>query len=102
MRFTVEEINKAIYSATIIALEGMLKRENIPFVQERLWDGFKITFPWCDGDVVCHNGSYGSNWGHVESMGFPWDDEDVTEDDVGSMAQRIITLYKSINKTEEK
>ena len=102
MRFPEQNINKAIYSAAIGMLEGMLEREDVPYKQNKIWDGYQLTFPWTGGDVVCHNGSYNSAWGHVESMGFPWDDEDVTEDDVGSMAQRIINLYKGINKTEEK
>lgn len=40
--------------------------------------GWKISFDWCDGDFVCHSGSYGGNQGYWESYRFPEDGGDVT------------------------
>lgn len=40
--------------------------------------GYKITFPWCAGDLVCHPYSYGGELGLWESMGMAGDDDDVT------------------------
>lgn len=51
---------------------------DIPFSYKTLFDGYQLTFPWCEGDVICHFGSYGCFEGFVESYMFPWDKGDVS------------------------
>lgn len=42
-------------------------------------NGFRVTFKeYPDGDILCHDGSYGNTQGLWESYGFPWDENDVT------------------------
>lgn len=40
--------------------------------------GAQFTFPNIEGDVICHDGSYGHELGLFESYHFPWDEGDVT------------------------
>lgn len=60
---------------------------NIPHTIEPLFNGYKITFPWCKGDAIIHSYSYGHEEGLFETMGFPWDGEDVT----GGLTRRELT-----------
>ena len=80
-------------TATIARLTTILRTYHVPHKVHRLYDGAQITFPWTSGDVVCHRGSYGHNLGHVESMGFSWDDGDVSEYSVPTMGKRIVREY---------
>lgn len=50
----------------------------IPFDWVPCHDGYKITFPWCNGDIAMHSGTYGAEKGMVETYQFPWDKDDVT------------------------
>lgn len=62
----------------IIELSNALLKAGIKHDVESLYDGGKITFPNSEGDVVCHDFSYGSQFGLFETMGFSWDEGDVT------------------------
>lgn len=84
------------YLETTAELSTHLLVNRVPFTVAPLYDGFQFTFPWCKGDVVCHHGSYGANYGHVESMDFPWDESDVTEDTVEQMAVNIVVYYRKL------
>ena len=66
------------FANPILTLSNALSVRNIPHTLNVIWDGLQIRFPWNGGDIVCHNGSYGHNFGNVESMGCPWDGEDVS------------------------
>lgn len=90
--------NPRKYLETTAGLMAHLLVNKVPFTITPLFDGYQFTFPWCAGDVVCHNGSYGANQGHVESMDFPWDEEDVTEATIEEMAINIISYYKEERK----
>lgn len=68
-----------IYEISIHELTRCLDRLNIPYEEpEKLFDGFVVHFPWCDGDIACHSGTYGGRNGLMESYHFSMDDNDVT------------------------
>lgn len=71
-------------------------------------NGWLITFVGCAGDAICHDGSYGSpnyapnfypestnqnNWsdcsGVWETIGFPWDGDDVSVHSPAELAKMI-------------
>ncbi len=66
------------YAKPILKLSNLLNERNIPHTVNVIWDGLQIRFPWNGGDIICHSGSYWHEYGHVESMGCPWDKDDVT------------------------
>ncbi len=46
---------------------------------EYLWGGFRVTFKgYPDADAICHDFSYGHKVGQWESMGFVWDNDDIS------------------------
>ena len=59
------------YANTILNLSNRLTDYNIRHTVKVIWDGLQIRFPWNNGDVVCHSGSYGHEEGMVESYCFP-------------------------------
>lgn len=81
------------FANPILTLSNQLTEYNIPHTLNVIWDGLQIRFPWNNGDLVCHSGSYGHQHGAVESMGCPWDDEDVSCIDVDSAFTRICIWY---------
>lgn len=69
----------------------LLKKNNVPFDWNNTDFGLQLRFGWCDGDVVCHEGTF-----HMpESYNFPWDDGDVTREDPDMMAQLITEYYNA-------
>ena len=84
------------YFKRIAYLVTELSDNGVPMHVENLYDGYKVTFPWCRGDVIAHSGMLG--WGKcehtVESMGFPWDEDDVTLLDVQEAIDLITNFYK--------
>lgn len=69
----------SIYEIAIHELTRYLDRLDIPYKEpEELYDGFAVRFPWCEGDVACHSGTYGGCNGLMESYQFSMDDGDVT------------------------
>ena len=83
-----------IFSGITLVLTTMLDKEGVPYNLRKLYDGYQLTFPWTGGDVVCHGGSYGSCLGHFESMGFPWDEDGVTELTLDEAFNGILRCYK--------
>ena len=83
------------YFERIADLVLTLSDNGVPCNVENLYDGYKVTFPWCCGDVIAHSGMLGRNGYTVESMGFPWDGEDVTVLDVMEAIDLITDLYKA-------
>lgn len=77
------------------ALSQLLKNAGVPHTCNPCYDGLQICFPWHDGDVAAHSGTFGVADAMVESFEFPWDDGDVTMAEPEDMAQRIILLYYS-------
>ena len=69
----------SIYEIAIHELTCYLDRLDIPHKEpEELYDGFAVRFPWCEGDVACHSGTYGGCNGLMESYQFSMDNGDVT------------------------
>ena len=75
--------------------------------------GWCITFKGYNGDAICHNGSYGSpcpmglhednDWndcGRWETIGFPWDRDDVSVHRAEVLAQMIHALDYGVNWEE--
>lgn len=84
------------YFERIADLALALSDNGIPCHVENLYDGYKVTFPWCRGDVIAHSGMLGGGeCGYtVESFEFPWDEGDVTLLDVQEAIDLITNLYK--------
>ena len=81
------------YKERIDFIAAILKLLSIPFEMGPLYEGWQLRFPWCEGDVACHRGTYGQANGMVETYQFPWDDGDVTMITPTAAAIRIISLY---------
>ena len=89
----VEESKVDPYVARINRIAKICADHEVPYTTNKLWEGWQIRFPWCVGDVACHNGTYGHNDGLVESYAFPWDNEDVsvmTPEEAGAL---IVNYY---------
>ena len=68
-----------IYELGMHELTHLLDMLDIPYEGPTdICKGKQIRFNWCDGDVICHFGSYGSHSGLLETMGFKMDNEDVS------------------------
>lgn len=66
------------YAKPILTLSNSFNKRNIPHTLNVIWDGLQIRFPWNNGDIICHSGSFEHEYGNVESMGCPWDEDNVT------------------------
>ena len=88
------------YATPILTLSNALSERNIPHTLNVIWDGLQIRFPWNYGDLVCHSGSYGHDCDNLESMGCPWDDEDVSCICVEE-AINLITEWYTENEDED-
>lgn len=85
----------AIHLSTIEHIAFKLLANDIPFEFRLLSDGAQLRFPWWeDADVVCNYMTAGHLEDYVESMGFPWDEDDVTIEKSNLMAEAIIELYR--------
>ena len=77
-------------------------------------NGWRVTFKGFDGDAICHDGSYGSpnhmrsflgeeypnDWtqsGSWETIGFPWDRDDVSVHDSQTLAYLISALAHELD-----
>lgn len=68
-----------IYELGMHELTRLLDRLDIPYKDPTdILGGKQIRFNWCDGDVICHRGSYGGDAGLLETMGFKMDNDDVS------------------------
>ena len=71
-------MTSTIYDVAADKMEKLLIENNIKYTRKRLYEGWQFYIHGTDGDIVCHRGSYGGNDGLWESMGFVWDERDVT------------------------
>ena len=67
-----------IYDIAADKMEKLLIENNIQYTRRSLYEGWQFYIHGTDGDIVCHGGSYGGKDGLWESMGFDWDEKDVT------------------------
>lgn len=84
------------YANPILTLANALSKRSIPFTLNVAWEGLQIRFPWNNGDLVCHAGSYGHEMGKLESMGCPWDGIDVSCLSVDEAISRIERWYGEV------
>lgn len=83
------------YFSPIYTIISILNRYNIPHELYDCYEGFQIRFNWCDGDVACHNTTYGADNGYVETFRFPWDNDDVSMLKPKEAAEKICNYYKN-------
>lgn len=100
MRNTLKAVNRT-YATTIFALVNLLSNRKIPLSISFCWDGLQIRFPWNHGDIICHSGSYGHDQNCVESMGCPWDDDDVTCLSLEEAYNNIVAWYEEYEGLRE-
>ncbi len=81
------------YYERISFIKSILDSLHIPCSMNECWEGYQLRFPWCEGDVAAHDGTYEHNRGKVESYEFPWDDGDVSVLTPEEAAIKIIALY---------
>ena len=81
------------FANPILTISNALSERRIPHTLNVIWDGLQIRFPWSNGDLVCHYGSYGHDCGNVESMDCPWDYGDVSCISVEDAINRITKWY---------
>lgn len=81
------------YNEIISAMSDRLDQYHIPHTVNDCYEGAQIRFPWCDGDVAIHDGTYGHSNGYVESYQFPWDNEDVSMLDPEEALTNIVAYY---------
>jgi hypothetical protein len=84
------------YEERIMAIAAACDENGIPYTVNDLYEGWQIRFPWCEGDVACHDGTYGAKNNKVESYCFPWDDGDVSVLDVDEAIEHISTYYSEV------
>ena len=95
-----EKAIKLEYIIPITTIAQELENYNIPYVCVQLWDGLQLRFPWCDGDIICHSGSFGHEYGNVESYCFYWDNNDCTELEPKKAIDLLIHLYAEMKFDE--
>ena len=84
-------MTRNIYDIAADKMEKLLIENNIQYTRRSLYEGWQFYIHGTDGDIVCHGGSYGGKDGLWESMGFDWDEEDVT----GHLtAQEVVSRLK--------
>lgn len=87
-------MNENIYVNAINEVIRDLIPAGVPFTTNPIYEGMQLRFPWCDGDVACHAGTYGSSEGMVETFQFPWDEDDVSMLTPVAAATNIIEMWE--------
>lgn len=84
-------MTRTIYDIAADNMECLLIVNNIKYRRERCYEGWQFFIDGTDGDIICNRCSRGGNNGLWESMGFIWDEGDIT----GNLtAREIITGLK--------
>lgn len=71
-------MRNTVYDIAADEMEQLLIENNIQYTRRHLYKGWQFYIKGTYGDIICHEGSYGGNDGLWESMGFDWDDGDVS------------------------
>lgn len=91
-----------IYELGMHELTRLLDMLDIPYEEPTdMLQGKQIRFNWCDGDVICHFGSYGGDNGLLETMGFEMDSADVSGYLTAMQALEIILHEWNNREVEE-
>ena len=91
----------------LAALASSMERECIEFSKVNLYqNGFQVMFKDIPGDAIIHDHSYASNWGYFETIGMPWDNDDVSVHPPKTLAKMLGALkrgedWEAIEKEEE-
>lgn len=89
----------SIYEYAMAQLTKACELWGIPYEAAELHGGMSLRFPWCEGDVICHQYSYGGKSGRFETMGFEEDDDDVRG--YLTKAQAFETILHAWNNREK-
>lgn len=83
------------YAEIIIRIAAALDAADtpIPYTICPCWEGWQLRFPWCEGDVAVHDGTYGARANKVETYRFPWDRDDVSCLTIDEAITRIQIFY---------
>lgn len=84
---------KAAYLNNIATVMEILDENKVPYIFCECWEGYQLQFNWADADIVCHKAVMGGERNRVESMGFSWDADDVSNFEAEVMAQLIVAEY---------
>ena len=81
------------YKERIDYIANKLDELDIPYTVKEWWEGYRLLFPWCDGDIACNDTTYGKDDDCVESCQLPWDHGDVTCLELDEAIEYIMTFY---------
>lgn len=91
------------YFESINFITNQLSALNIPYSVRRIYEGYQIIFSWDIGDIACHEGTYHSDIGLVETFKFPWDNGDISILSPIEATIKIIAHYSAyLDKEKEK
>lgn len=94
-QLTTKELqNRIVYAQAILGITSILDEEKVPYTINDCLGGYQLRFPWCDGDIVAHQYAP-SGLGKVESMGFSWDEGDVSVKEPMIMAVNVVREYET-------
>lgn len=97
-KLTAKELqNRIVYAQTILGITNILDEEKVPYTIHECLGGYQLRFPWCDGDIIAHQYAP-SELGKVESMGFSWDEGDVSVKEPMIMAINVVREYETREK----
>ena len=118
--YTQKPIDAAYINALVDFINACRENRVELDTVQHFQNGWRITFIGCAGDAVCHDGSYGSpnyapdlypnttnqnDWddssGAWETIGFPWDGDDVSVHESEELAQMIADYQHGEYHTEE-
>ena len=88
------------YFQPMVKISDVCETLDIPHTMSDLFSGHQIRFPWTKGDIICHEYSYGSADGFVETMNFSWDGDDVSVLTVEEAVVYIILEYNNYKKSK--
>ena len=88
-----------VHAQAVLSIIIRLYDAGIPYQPLSLYEGWQLRFPWDEGDVACHAGTYGNAAGMVETYQFPWDNGDVSALTPEECAGRIIAYYNEIKSS---
>lgn len=107
--FTAQQIDAA-YVNSLVDLVNACRELDVKIDKVFHYQhGWTVTFEGFNGDAICHSGSYGSpcsnglynpevernNWsdsGRWETLGFPWDNGDVSVHNASALAHMLAAL----------
>lgn len=109
MQFTPMQIDAA-YINSLVELVNACRAQEVELdTVQTFQGGWRVTFKGYDGDAICHDHSYGSpcygaffderahsnDWsrsGSWETIGFPWDHDDVSVHSAEELAANLLIL----------